>query len=210
MRFGFRWVWIAKGRVCPQDGLAALAAGDGGLGFFVGFPVALGGALVPVLLAFGESELAFDATVFEVELDRYERVALLAGGDFELGDFGFVEKELAGAKRLVVHGVPVREGADVGVEQEGFAVFEQTVGVLEVGFAFADGFDLGAAQRNAGFDAVGEEVVEAGGAVESGVTLAGGDGVAVFGLDGALWRRGCSRVGRIARHGVSVCSGSRV
>jgi hypothetical protein len=74
----------------------------------------------------------------------------------------------------------VGEGTDVGVEEEGLAVFEEAVGVLEVGLAFADGLDLGAAEGDAGFDAVGEEVVEAGGAVEGGVAEAGGDGVAVF------------------------------
>ena len=33
-------------------------------------------------------------------------------------DLAFVEEELAGAGLLVVHGVAVREVADVGVEQE--------------------------------------------------------------------------------------------
>ena len=66
------------------------------------------------------------------------------------------------------------------LRRKALAVFEQAVGVFEVGLAFADGLDLGAAQGDAGLEAVGEEVVEAGGAVEGGVALAGGDGVAVL------------------------------
>ena len=87
------------------------------------------------------------------------------------------------------------------VEQEGFAVLEQAVGVFEVGFAFADAFDLGAAEGDAGFELVGEEVVEAGRAVEGGVAAAGGYGVAVLGLGRGLWlRRGRGRVGERACH----------
>ncbi len=98
-----------------------------------------------------------------------------------------MEQELAGAQGFVVHGVAVGEGADVGVEEEALAVLEQAVGVLEVGFAFADGFDLGAAEGDAALEAVGEEVVVAGGAVEGGVALAGGDGVAVLLLCRRAW-----------------------
>ena len=61
------------------------------------------------------------------------------------------------------------EGADVGVEEESFAVFEEAVSVFQVGLAFADGFNLGAAESYAALEVVGEEVVEAGGAVEGGV-----------------------------------------
>ena len=61
-----------------------------------------------------------------------------------------MEEKFAGAEGFVVHGVAVREGADVGVEEEALAVLEEAVGVLEIGFAFADGFDLGAAEGDAG------------------------------------------------------------
>ena len=175
--------------------LAALAAGYGGFGFVVAFAFAFGGSLVPLLLAFGKGQFAFDAAVFEVELDGDQGVALLLGGDDELVDLAFVEEEFAGAEGVVVHRVAVGEGADVGVEEEGFAVFEEAVGVFEVGFAFADGFDLGAAEGDAGFYAVGEEVVEAGGAVEGGVAGAGGYGVAVFLLDRSFGCGGYCRVG---------------
>ena len=57
--------------------LAALGTGDGRAGFLVAFAGSLGGALVPVLLAFGQGEFALDAAVAEVKLDRDERVTLL-------------------------------------------------------------------------------------------------------------------------------------
>src|ERR1700731_2503873 len=95
----------------------------------------------------------------------------------------------------------MREGADMGVQQETLAVFEQTVGVLEVGFALTDGLDLGPAQRYAGLELVGEEVVEAGGAVECGVSLARGDGVAVLLLHPRLGGVRDGRIGERASHG---------
>ena len=65
-------------RVVRESGLgsAALAARDGGASFLVGFALALGLALVPLLLAGGDGELAFDAAVAEVEPDGDERGAL--------------------------------------------------------------------------------------------------------------------------------------
>ena len=78
--------------------------------------------------------------------------------------------------------IAVREGADVGVEQEALAVLEQTVRVSSE-LALPSRMDLhfGAAQGDSPHSKlVGEEVVEAGGAVEGGVAIAGGDGVAVL------------------------------
>src|SRR6185312_6227230 len=160
----------------------ALAASDGGFGFVVGLTFAFGGAFVPVLLAFGEGDLALHTAVLEVKTDRDQRDALLAGEGVELFDLFPVEQELTGACLLVVHDVAVGEVADVHVQQEGFAVLEQTVGVFEVRFAFADALDLGAAEGDAGLEFVGKEVVETGGTIERGVASAGGYGVAVFGL----------------------------
>ena len=179
---------------------AALASGYGGLGFVVGFALALGGSLVPLLLAFGECDLALDAAVAEVEADGDEGVSLLLGHALELADLGFVEEQFAGSEGVVVHGVAVGEGADVGVEEEALAVFEEAVGVLEVGFAFADGLDLGAAKGDSGLEFVGEEVIEAGRAVEGGVALAGGDGVAVLLLDSGFGGVGDGRIGERTRH----------
>jgi hypothetical protein len=88
----------------------------------------------------------------------------------------------------------------VGVEEEALAVLEETVGVLEIGFAFADGFDLGAAEGDAGLEAVREEVVKAGGAVEGGIAESRGYGVAILRFGGRLgWGRD-GRIGEGTRH----------
>ena len=183
--------------------LAALTSGDGGLGFAVGLTLALGGALVVLLLAFGESDLALELAVAEVEPYRDEGESLLLGGGFELANLLLVQEKLAGAERLMVHAVAVAEGADVGVEQETLAILEQAVGVLEVGFALADGLDLSAAEGDAGLVFFGKEVVEAGRAVEGGIALAGRDGVAILLLHVRLGLVGGSRDGHGARHGES-------
>jgi hypothetical protein len=180
--------------------LAALGAGYGCLGFFVAFAGAFCGSLVPVLLALGEGDFALDAAVAEIKLDRDEREALLRRQSFKFVDFSFMQQELTGAQRLVIHGVAVRERANVGVEEETLAVLEETIGVLEVGLAFADGLDLRTTQGDAGFEAVGEEVVEAGGAVVGSVALSGSDGIAILGLGRGFGWRGDSRIGEGAGH----------
>jgi len=70
-----------------------------------------------------------------------------------------VHKQFAGAQGGVVVDVSVLVGADVGVEQKDFVVFDQAVGVLEVGQAGADGFDLGAGEGNSGLKFFQQEVV---------------------------------------------------
>ena len=50
--------------------------GDGGSGFAVGFAAALGFALVPVLLAFGDGQFALDPAVAEIESGGDERMSL--------------------------------------------------------------------------------------------------------------------------------------
>src|SRR5277367_4374169 len=94
-------------------------------------------------------------------------------------------------------GAVVRVGPDMGIEQEGLAVFEQTIGVLEVGLAFADRLDLAAAQGYAGLEPVEQEVVMAGGSIDDRVAFARGHRVARFGL----LRRGRTHcMCRLARH----------
>ena len=64
-------------RLGEGRGSGFTSPGDGGSSFLVGFAFAFGFALVPVLLAFGYGELAFDAAIAEVESGGDEREALL-------------------------------------------------------------------------------------------------------------------------------------
>jgi len=52
-----------------------LAGIDGGAGFAVGFASFFGLAFVPVLLAFGYGEFAFDAAALEVKAGGDERMS---------------------------------------------------------------------------------------------------------------------------------------
>jgi hypothetical protein len=61
----------------PDLPSAAVFVGfDGGAGFAVGFAAALSFALVPVLLALGESQFALDAAVAKVKAGGDERMSL--------------------------------------------------------------------------------------------------------------------------------------
>ena len=77
-------------------GLGALGAGYGGAGFLIAFAGAFGGALVPILLAFGESDFALDAAVPEIKFDGDQRVAFLLRQTFEFFNLFFVEQEFTG------------------------------------------------------------------------------------------------------------------
>lgn len=61
---------------------AVFAGVDGGAGLAVGFVAALGFALIPILLAFGDGQLALDAAITEVEAGGDERMTL----DLRLGE----------------------------------------------------------------------------------------------------------------------------
>ena len=95
-----------------------------------------------------------------------------------------MQKEFSRPERIVIAGIAVGIRPDMGIQQEGLAIFDDSVGVLQVGLTFADGLDLGAAQGDAALEAVEQEVIVAGGAVDGGIALAGGDRIA--GL--AFWR----------------------
>ena len=104
-----------------------------------------------------------------------------------------MQQQLAGAGLVVVGDVAVGVRSDMKIEQKGFAVLDQAVGVFEVGFALADGFDLRPAQADAGLELLQQEVVMAGRAVVRRVALAAGDGIAWL---GGLLRASCALAAR--------------
>src|SRR3984957_19313795 len=67
----------------------------------------------------------------------------------------------------------VRVGADMRVQQVGFAVFDNAVRILEIGFALANGLHFCAPERNAGFEFIQQKVIVAGRAVHGSVSLTG-------------------------------------
>ena len=78
----------------------------------------------------------------------------------------------------MIGNISVRIRPDVYIQEKGFAVLDEAVGVLEVRIALADGFDFSAAEGDAGLEALEEEVIVTGAAVLGGIALAGGERVA--------------------------------
>src|SRR5882757_11185279 len=75
------------------------------------------------------------------------------------------------------------------IQQEGFTILDQPVGIFQIGFALANGFDLGTAQSYAGLELLQQEVVMAGGAIHGGISGTGGDRIAFLDfLRGSLLR----------------------
>src|SRR5271157_1199532 len=126
--------------------------GDGFAGFLVGGAAALGFTLVPLLLALGEGEFDFDSSVFEIHAGGDQGESLLLGLANEFANFFFVNQKFAGAQGGMVGGVAVVIGPNMAVEEPEFAVLDEAVGVLEIGLAAADGFDLGSGQRDPGLE----------------------------------------------------------
>lgn len=63
------------------------------------------------------------------------------------------------------------------IKKKRLTVFDQSVGVFEVGFSFADGFDLSAAERHTGLDLFEQEVVVAGCSILCSIAVTGSNGV---------------------------------
>ncbi len=110
-----------------------------------------GFTLIPELLAFGYSHLNFDATILEVHSRGDDGESLLLDAGVEFQDLSSMHEELAGAQGVVIELRAGSVGSDVRVEQEQLSVLDESVGVLEVCLAGADGFYLGPAQGDAGF-----------------------------------------------------------
>jgi len=91
----------------------------------------------------------------------------------ELANFFFVNEEFAGAESGVVGRVAVVIGADVAVEEPEFAILDQSVGVLEIGGAGADGLYLGSGENDASLEFFEQEIVVTRVPVYSGVFFAG-------------------------------------
>src|SRR5688572_19699654 len=130
----------------------------------IALPVAvlLRSALVVLLLALGEADGHFDVVFAPVELECDERVALALDEARQAIDLAPVQQHLADA--LGLGDIVSRDGVewcDVRVEQPRFALAKNYIAIGELRFAGAHAFDFPALQREAAFDAVLDEVVEA-------------------------------------------------
>ena len=158
-------------------GLGFSAAGDGFAGFFVGGAAALGFALVPLLFAAGDGEFDFHFAAFEVHARGNQRQAALLSLAEQFADFFAVREQFSRAKRGMVRVTAVLVGADVAVQEPELSVLDQAIGVLEIGLAGADGFDLGAGENDSDLEFIEQEIVVPRVPVNGGISLSGGSGL---------------------------------
>src|SRR5262249_3593924 len=128
-------------RAAAEAGSAALAHQPR----LVALPVArlLGLALVRLLLALGEAELALgDAALVEIERERHQRHALPADGADHAAQLLLVDEELALAARLVVEARRRLVLGDVGVDEPELAALFGRIGLVDAGVARAQHLHL--------------------------------------------------------------------
>lgn len=154
------------------------AAGYRFAGFFVGGTAALGLALIPLLLAFGERKFDFNFTALEIDARWNEGESLLLGFANELANFFGMHEKFARANGGMVGITSVLVGADVAVQKPEFVVFDQAISVFKVGFAGTNGFDLGTGEDDACFKFFEQEIVMTGVPIDGRVSFAGGGGLA--------------------------------
>src|SRR5580704_14485254 len=108
-----------------------------------------------------------------------------------------MHQELAGAKRGVVVNVAVLVGSDVGIEEPKFSVFDESVGIFEVGQAAADRFGLSSGKNHATLKFFQQEVVMRSDPINGSIALAGGCRFAFW----RFLRAGLSLMRGLAGHG---------
>jgi hypothetical protein len=76
----------------------------------------------------------------------------LLGFTDELTDFFFVNQQLSGAQRGMIGGVAVVIGSDVAVEEPELSVFDEAIGVFQVGGTGTNRLDLGSREYDSRFE----------------------------------------------------------
>src|SRR5947209_7173995 len=116
--------------------------------------------LVVRLLAGRESDLDFrPAALVEIDLQRHDGAALALDGADQHVDLALVQQQLARPLALVIEAVAGGVFGDVGIDQPGLAAILRDVGFGDRAAAAAQGFHLGAGQRDAGLHGLLDEVV---------------------------------------------------
>src|SRR5215210_7361464 len=118
-------------------------------------------ALVALFLAARDRQLDLDAAVSEVEPRRDEGQALLADRAVQRIDLAAVQEELARAGRVVVRAVALVVHGDLRADEPRLAVADLCERLGERRAPVAQRLHLGARERDAGLDAVEEDVVVA-------------------------------------------------
>ena len=84
-----------------------------------------------LLLALGKAKLDLGLATFgEVDAKRHKRQPFLLRLAEQLIDLLFMEQQLAGSERVMVHQIAMAIGADMAMIEEDFAVFHTCIAVL--------------------------------------------------------------------------------
>src|SRR5260370_41457857 len=113
------------------------------------------------MLALGESQLDLRAPVFEIDLQRDDRITLLTHAAPQLIDLAPMHQEFSRASFLVAELAGGSVGADVHALEERLAILDARVTVAQICPMGAQRFYLGAREREAGLERLFDEEVGA-------------------------------------------------
>lgn len=108
----------------------------------------------------GEADLHF--SVLPIEREREEGVAFDGGEVGNFSDFGLVKEKLPGGFWAVILLIPEVVFVDVSVVKPDFVVFDPGKGITDLAASCAEGFDLGAAENDTGFERLEDVVIAPG------------------------------------------------
>src|SRR5437763_310455 len=132
----------------------AIEACDFAGGFTIGRPLFQIGAFIARYFSLRDGDLGFQFSIFPMQIEKDEGASANLGFAIQFIDLGTVEQKFAhsfGGGNLVT-GAFV--GLDVGIIEKGFAVLDTSEGIVNVGLARTDRFDLAAFELEPGFVAL--------------------------------------------------------
>jgi hypothetical protein len=141
--------------------------------FPFGFFIFLCLAAIPLLLALGERQFALSKALAEVNPQGHERQPLGIQFSLQLVNLFLPEEEFPRSERSVVKWPSRKILADVEIHEPNLAAANDAVSLPQVGFALAEGFNLGAKQHHARFQPLKKVIIVRSGAVLSHHQLCG-------------------------------------
>ena len=132
----------------------AIEASDFASGFAISCSLFQIGAFIARDFSLRHGNLGFQLSIFPMQIEQDEGASTHLGFAIELIDFGAMEQKFAHSfgRRNLVTGTLV--GLDVGIIKKGFTILDASEGIVNVGLACPDRFDLAAFELEAGFVAL--------------------------------------------------------
>ncbi len=156
----------------------------------------LGFPFVPLLFPASQSQFDFHPAILEVHAGRDERQALLLRFANQLPNLFLMNQKFASTQRSMVGIASVFVGTDMAVQQPQLIVFNEPVGVFEIGFTAPDRLYFGSSEDYARFKFFQQEVVVSRVPVDSGISFSGRGRLPAW----ILLRTGARLMGRLPGH----------